>query len=277
MTQPNTYTQGYSSYTLATHLTRTASSTAAFLLPHIKTTDHILDIGCGPGTITTGFATYASSGTIVGIDISPIVVQKAQTLAAEAKIPTQGPGSVRFEEGNLLESLPYPDDTFDIIYASQVFGHFPPPDLPLRALTELRRLLKPNGILATRDAVAQHFYPSSLDLDRLWVGNSSRALAKGQPDADPTGTRMPGLLRKAGFEKVVVGTATTVYSQEEEKKWLAARGKGQLTPGDAFRKSWVDAGIAEEEIEETLKAVGRWEEMEGAWYVAVQGEMLAWK
>jgi ubiquinone/menaquinone biosynthesis C-methylase UbiE len=104
---------------------RTAESDAGFLLSYIKKTDYILDLGCGPGTITTGFARYASEGKIVGIDIPEDVVRKAKVLAAENSIPTEGPGSVVFKEGNVLAGLPYPDDTFDIVFASQVLGHFP--------------------------------------------------------------------------------------------------------------------------------------------------------
>src|SRR5581483_629651 len=132
---------------------------------------------------------------------------------------TQGPGSVIFEEGNILDGLAYPDNTFDIVYCSQLFGHLLPPDLPLRALAEMRRVLKPGGILATRDASDQHFYPRSLGLNRLWVQNLSRALHKGSPGAEPTGTIMPALIRSAGFDadggKIRVGAGTTVYSRPE--------------------------------------------------------------
>lgn len=152
--QQSNYTQGYSSSTIATHLLRTAELDAAFLLPHIKKTDHILDVGCGPGTITTGLARYASEGRTIGVDISTDVVQKARTLAAESNIATDGPGSVVFDEGDVLERLPYPDDAFDVVYCSQLFGHLTGPDRPHHALTELRRVLKPGGIVATRDGVS---------------------------------------------------------------------------------------------------------------------------
>ena len=273
--QPSNYTQGYSNYTVATHQSRTAESDAAFLLPHIKKTDHILDVGCGPGTITTGLAKYASDGTTVGVDISADVLETAMALAAKAFV------LVIFEKGNILEGLDYPDETFDIIYCSQLFGHLPPPDLPLRALTEIRRVLKPGGILATRDGIAQHFYPLSLDLDRLWGHNQARALNMGAPAADPTGTIMPALFRSAGFDadggKVRVGAAARVFSGAETRKWLAWRATGQLQQGDPFRQSWLDAGITEDEIQETLVAVGKWAETEDGWSVAVQCEMLAWK
>jgi ubiquinone/menaquinone biosynthesis C-methylase UbiE len=279
--QTSKYTFGYSQYTLATHQARTAESDAAFLRPHIKKTDRILDVGCGPGTITTGLAKYASEGTTVGIDISEDVLQKAKSLAAEANISIHGPGSVMFEKGDILEMLAYPDDTFDIIYSSQVFGHLPPPDLPLRALAEMRRVLKPGGILATRDATDSHFYPRSTDLDRLWTGNQIRALYKGEPNQDPTGTRMPALLRKAGFDaeagKVHLGVGTKIFYGSETRKWLAWRAIGQLQEGDPFHQSWLDTGITEDEIQQTLVAVKGWAATEDAWYVALQCEMLAWK
>ena len=97
------YTQGYSNHTLATRHSRTPESDAAFLLPYIKMTDHVLDVGCGPGTITTSFAKYSSKGTIVGLDISSEVLKKAKILATADQVPSQGPGSVIFEEGNVLK------------------------------------------------------------------------------------------------------------------------------------------------------------------------------
>ncbi|KAL7940936.1 S-adenosyl-L-methionine-dependent methyltransferase [Trichoderma barbatum] len=87
----------------------------------------------------------------------------------------QGPGSVVYEEGNVVDMLPYPDNAFDVVFSSQVLGHLPQPGIPLRALTEMRRVLKPGGILATRDGMGHHFYPQSLDLDRLWGEDQLRA------------------------------------------------------------------------------------------------------
>jgi len=234
-----------------------------------------------PGTITTGLAKYASEGTTVGIDISTDVLEKAKTLAAAADVPTQGPGSVVFKEANVLEGLPYPDDTFDVVYAAHLFGHLPMPDLPLRALAEMRRVLKPGGILATRDAAEQHFYPRSLDLGRLWVRNLTRGVYKGVPGAESPATSMPALLRSVGFDadggKVHIGAGTMVFSGPETRKWLAWRVTGQLKEGDPFRQSWLDAGITEDEIQETLLAVEKFAETEDAWFVALQCEMLAWK
>ncbi|EON95697.1 putative methyltransferase- family protein [Phaeoacremonium minimum UCRPA7] len=278
---PGYYARGHSDFTIATQQRRTAEKDAGFLLPHIKKTDRILDVGCGPGTITVGLAKYASEGSTIGIDISTEVLQKAKNAAADANMPNDGPGSLIFQEGNILEGLAYPDDTFDVIFSSQVLGHFPPPEMPLRALIEMRRLLKPGGVLASRDAAASHSYPKSLELDRLYNQNQFRASRKGKPEADPTGTIMPTLYRRAGFEadggKVRIGAGAWVVSGAETRKWLAWRIAGQLQPGDPFRQTWLDAGIPEEEIEQAVSAVKQWAETEDAWSVSVQCEMLAWK
>ncbi|KZF21135.1 S-adenosyl-L-methionine-dependent methyltransferase [Xylona heveae TC161] len=279
--QASNYKQGYSSQTVATQQIRTVESEAAFLLPYIKRTDCILDVGCGPGTITTGFVKYASEGRTIGIDISANVLGRANAVADDAGIPREGPGCIIFEEGNVLEGLAFSDNTFDIVFCAHTFGYMPPPDMPLKALKEMRRVLKPGGILATRDTVEQHFYPRSVDLDRLWVGNFRRAVLKGDTKADLSPPVMPALFRRAGFDtdggKVRIGTGSTVFSGADTRRWLSKRAESQLQPGDPLYRSWLEAGITEDEIHETLLASRKWAETEDAWYAALQCEMLAWK
>ncbi|KAL6245545.1 hypothetical protein RBB50_007544 [Rhinocladiella similis] len=275
------YTQGYSSQTVSTQQARTVESEAAFLLPHIKKTDQILDVGCGPGTITIGFAQYAREGRTVGIDISTNVLSRAKAIADEADVPKDGPGSVVFEEGNILEGLAYADNAFDVVFCSHTLGYMPPPDMPVKALAEMRRVLKPGGILATRDTVDQHFYPRSTDLDRLWVGNFRRAVLKGDLDADLSPPAMPALFRLAGFDadsgKIRIGTGSAAFTGAETRQWLTKRAESQLRPGDPLHQSWLDAGITEDEIQETLRASRTWAETEDAWFAALHCEMLAWK
>ncbi|KIW13801.1 hypothetical protein PV08_08993 [Exophiala spinifera] len=275
------YKQGYSNQTVATQQTRTAETEASFLLPHIKKTDYILDVGCGPGTITTGFVKYASEGRTIGVDISPSVLGRAKAVAEEARIPDDGPGSIAFEEGNILEGIPYPDNTFDVVFCAHTMGYMPPPDMPVKALTEMRRVLKPGGILATRDAVEQHFYPRSTDLDRLWVGNFRRAVLNGRSTEDLAPPAMPALFRRAGFDadggKVLVGCGSSAVSGAPARQFLAKRAQSQLQVGDPLYKSWREAGITEDEIQETLAASKRWADTEDAWYAAMSCEMLAWK
>ncbi|KAL2844521.1 S-adenosyl-L-methionine-dependent methyltransferase [Aspergillus pseudoustus] len=279
----NNYKQSYSSQTVATQQTRTAESEAAFLIPYIKKTDSILDVGCGPGTITAGLAKYASEGRTTGVDISAAVLERARAAAGNADIPNEGPGSICFEEGNILESLAYPDNTFDVVFCAHTLGYMPPPEMPLKAITEMRRVLKPDGILAVCDTVEQHFYPRSvgLDLDRLWVRNFGRAVLKGYDGVDLSPAVLPALFRQAGFDvdsdKVRIGTGSSVFTGAETRQFLAKRAESQLQPGDALYRSWREAGITDDEIQQALQASRKWAETEDAWYAALQCHMLAWK
>lgn len=182
-------------------------------------------------------------------------------------------------EGDVLEGLPYEDESFDIIWSSQFFGHLPPPDLPLQALAEIRRVLKPGGVLATRHSASQNFYPPSYNLDRLWVGNLTKAIYKGAPipPEGTTGQQMFALVQKAGFQDVKVSAGTTVWSGKEQLGKLAWRAKGQLTEGDEVYRSWREAGVSESEIKETVEKVGEWSVVEGAWFVAVHCDVLGLK
>jgi len=268
-TPTSIYTFGHSEATLVSHSSRTVDSDAGFLLPHIRPSDHLLDVGCGPGTITLGFLKYATEGKVTGIDVGDAVLDKARAAAAEAGLPPRGPGSVAFEKGDCT-NLRFANNTFDIVFASQLFTHIPPPDLLLKALSEMRRVLKPGGILATRDAADVHFYPRHLDLDRLWTRKVCKAIHQGAANGDLAGAMMPTFVRQAGFGlhdgKVTVGGGTTVYSSAEARRWWAASSEGRLRKGEAVRDSWLAAGETEAEIDETIDALRRWGALDGAWY-----------
>lgn len=282
------YKQGYSQSTLSSHASRTVHSDAVFLLPLIKPTDKILDVGCGPGTITAGFAAHAPNGSVVGIDLSESVLDNARAHVAELReagsLGNSGGGNVSFRATDILAGLPWPDDTFDVVYSSQLFPHLPPPDQALRALREMRRVLRPGGVLASRDVAEIHWYPRRLGLERTFNPRMLRGM--GVPDF--IGGRMPALLRDAGFDVdggpgegagtgVRIGAGTTVYSSPEGRKALGTGFLGRLEEGDPYRHSWTKAGISDEEIEETKEALREWVGAEDAWYIAVQSEVLAWK
>lgn len=240
---------------------------AGFLLPCIKPTDRLLDVKCGPGTATLGFTAFATEGIVTGIDEDERVLELARAAAREAGVPSQGPGSVVFERGTFT-NLPFPDQTFDVVFAFQLFAYVSVHDL-LRILGEMRRVLKSGGILATRDAADDHFYPRHLDLDRLWAGNFCRALRHNVPDAELAGPMMPTWARQIGFgvdgREFVVQGGTSVRSSAGSRQWWAANCEAQLRQG-ALRHSWLAAGITEHEINETTRALRRWAATDGAWY-----------
>jgi len=242
---PTNYTQGYSSSTTSTHASRTAQSDASFLLPylHANPASHILDIGCGPGTITTGLAALVPQGSVTGVELSDEILSQAQRTVDSAN-EGSGVKNIVLVKADVLQGLFFSENTFDVVFASQLFPHLPGKENKIKALTEMRRVLKPGGILATRDAVELHFYPKRYGLDGLWAGNMKMVLSGGSEDSEEggfPGGRMKGLYRSVGFSEVQVGAGTTVYSSESEKKWFVEGCVARLSEGDTYRESWAKA------------------------------------
>lgn len=80
---------------------RTAKDFAAYLLPHLKPDSHILDVGCGPGSITHGFSPLVPLGKVVGVDVSPGIVAQAATKYQEPNLS--------FEVGDAYELSQFAD------------------------------------------------------------------------------------------------------------------------------------------------------------------------
>ena len=93
----------------------------------------MLDVGCGPGTITADLALLVAPGEVVGIDASAEVVAQATEAAGSGL----GLSNLRFEVGDLF-ALDYPDASFDVVHLHQVLQHLGD---PVDALVALRRVL----------------------------------------------------------------------------------------------------------------------------------------
>lgn len=140
------YQQGYHRAVTASHATRTAEKEAAFILPYLTANAHVLDVGCGPGSISTGFTKYVPEGSVTGIDLTDEVLDQARELVSQQPSP---PTNITFEIGNVLEGLKYRDASFDVIFCNQVLIHLPD---PVKAFREMKRLCKPGGFVACRDS-----------------------------------------------------------------------------------------------------------------------------
>jgi ubiquinone/menaquinone biosynthesis C-methylase UbiE len=141
------YLHGYEEWTRTWMQQRTAARELAFAVPHLKPGMNVIDCGCGPGSITIGVADVVAPGQVTGVDIEPRQLEAARALALE-----RGVRNVRFEPGSVY-ALPFPDATFDAAVAHFVIEHV---NDPVRALRELRRVLKPGGFAAIKDP----FYPA---------------------------------------------------------------------------------------------------------------------
>lgn len=124
---------------------------------------HVVDIGCGAGIDSLIAAQMTGpSGSVVGVDMTPAMLEKARAGAA-----TAGMMNVEFREG-LAESLPVPDDWADVVISNGVLNLMPD---KLTALGEMARVLKPGGRLQLGDIVVERPVPEDAkrDID-LWTG-----------------------------------------------------------------------------------------------------------
>lgn len=137
------YTHGFHESVLRSHRWRTAANSAAYLLGVLKPHMRILDVGCGPGTITADLAGLVPEGEVIGLDTGPEILEQARR-EAEGR----GLGNVSFTTGD-VHALDYPDASFCVVHAHQVLQHVGD---PVGALREMRRVTKPGGIVAVRDS-----------------------------------------------------------------------------------------------------------------------------
>lgn len=192
------YTSGYTQNASDFMARRSAQSHAAFLLPHLRDSSRLLDCGCGPGSVTCDFARIVPSGHVVGIDREASQIERARIHAASL-----GLTNATFEIGSIYE-LPFPDASFDVVFAHAVFEHL---SAPYAALAEVRRVLVPGGLVALRSPDWGGFIVAP---DTPGVQSAIHryiAIQTANGGDVHAGRKFPGLLRSAGFASLAF-TAT---------------------------------------------------------------------
>jgi len=110
----------------------------------IKAGDQVLDVGCGTGDLSVLAQERAgSTGQVAGIDPSPEMINVARGKAKRQH------SAVDFRLG-LIEQLPFPASSFDVVLSSFMLHHLPD-DLKRQGLCEIRRVMKPGGRLVIID------------------------------------------------------------------------------------------------------------------------------
>jgi demethylmenaquinone methyltransferase/2-methoxy-6-polyprenyl-1,4-benzoquinol methylase len=114
----------------------------ALRLANVQEGQRVLDVACGTGRGTVGLAQAVSvAGSVDALDLSEAMLDQARAKIAKLGLSAR----VHFKQGNAKE-LPYPDETFDLVYNGYMFDLIPL-DGFLPILNEMRRVLKSGGKL----------------------------------------------------------------------------------------------------------------------------------
>jgi ubiquinone/menaquinone biosynthesis C-methylase UbiE len=259
------YTHGHHESVLRSHTWRTAENSAAYLLPELRPGQALLDVGCGPGTITVGLARRVAPGRCVGIDRAGEVLAQAQVHAAAQNVPLE----LRTAD---LYALPFADGSFDVVHAHQVLQHLTD---PVRALRELRRVLRPAGVLAARDSDYSCFSWAPLDprLER-WQALYRAVCRRNQAEPD-AGRFLKGWALSAGFERVKATSSTWTYADPESCAWWGELWADRCELSDFGRQAIAYGLASREELAQIAAAFRTWSVAPDAFFVLLHGEVLA--
>lgn len=228
-------------------MSRSAQVYADFLLPHLTPDTHLVDVGCGSGELTLELA--PSVRQITGIDVDEGEVDEARRKAGLLGIV-----NADFRLGDAY-ALDLPGDQADAVFGHSVLEAL---DRPAEALTEMKRVLRPGGVVAVASveygslilagpdaALVRRFYEIR---EQLWKIEG----------ADPfLGRGLRGLLLGAGFVDVAASTTYISYGTTEavrdfgrgraedcEDDWYVASAQRHelATPDDlaAMRQAWLE-------------------------------------
>ena len=155
------YTMGYSPEFLQLLERRNAAAAAAHLLPRLEHGMRLLDVGCGPGTISVGLAEAVAPGEMHGIDMEDTQIEMARTAARAG-----GHENAFFRTGDAT-ALPFDDASFDVVHCHALLNHAPGTQA---VLAEAMRVLKPGGLISSRELVGgSSFLEPEHDLGGAWV------------------------------------------------------------------------------------------------------------
>jgi SAM-dependent methyltransferase len=227
----------------------------------------VLDCGCGPGGVTLGLTEAVAPGDVVGVDIEPSQVQAASALARERHVE-----NVRFEVGSIYK-LPFPDSSFDAAYAQSVLLHLRE---PLAALKEMRRVLKPDGVVGIVDADGGSvvFAPPAPAIDKLWsLINRGIQLHGGDPYY---ARNLRPLLYEAGFVRVeggasVLSFGSGVAAGRSTAEALRARFQGP-TETTVIEQGWA----TRQEVDAIYNDLDKWAQQPNTFTAVLLCSGLGW-
>ena len=259
-----TYTHGHAESVLRAHRWRNVGNSASYLLADLIPGRSLLDVGCGPGSLTADLAERLAPGRVVGIDSAEEALAEASELAARS-----GSSNLEFRHADVYE-LPYDDSSFDLVHAHQLLQHLEHPE---RALAEMARVCRAGGVVAARDGDYAGFtwYPADPLLDRwLEIYEAVARANGGEPDA---GRRLKSWAERAGLENLTCSASVWCFSRDEDRRWWAGLWAERITATRLAERA-LELSLAERaELDSIAAAWQRWSTARDGWFTVLHGEI----
>ncbi len=260
------YTHGHHESVLRSHRWRTAENSAGYLLPHLRPGMSLLDVGCGPGTITADLAQRVAPGRVTAVEVT----EDALALG-RAEVERRGVRNVDFVVAD-VHALEFADGGFDVVHAHQVLQHVGD---PVRALREMRRVCAPGGLVAARDSdyAAFAWYPRIPELDEWMALYQQLARANGgEPDA---GRELLSWARRAGFGDVTASASTWCFATPADRDWWGGMWADRILRSAMADQARRSHAATEDDLRRISAAWHSWAAADDGWLAVVHGEILA--
>jgi ubiquinone/menaquinone biosynthesis C-methylase UbiE len=259
------YTHGHHESVLRSHTSRTAENSAGYLLDRLRPGVDVLDVGCGPGTITADFATRVAPGRVIAIDNAPEILDVARDTARE-----RGVENATFAVGDVYQ-LDLPDGSFDVVHAHQLLQHLTD---PVSALREMRRVCKPGGVVAARDSdyAAMTWHPPSAALDR-WLELYHDITRANGAEAD-AGRHLLEWAHGAGFTEVRASASAWCFATPAERDWWGGLWADRITSSRFAEQAVARRLSGREELAQLAEGFRTWARDDNAWFAVLHGEIL---
>ena len=260
------YTHGHHESVLRSHAWRTAENSAGYLLDSLQPGQELLDVGCGPGTITLDLAERVAPGRVVGIDSQGDVIVRADELRK-----SRGQSNATFSVGDAY-ALQFDDARFDVVHAHQVLQHL---TRPMDALREMYRVVRPGGVLAVRDSdyAAFAWAPTDPRLER-WMQLYHQVTRRNGAEAD-AGRHLLGWVQSAGFVDATASSSTWTFADAAGRAWWGGLWADRVRMS-SFADQALEYGLSDRvELESLADAFRQWAEKPDGFFAVLHGEVLA--
>jgi ubiquinone/menaquinone biosynthesis C-methylase UbiE len=240
------YTPGHSQNAVDFMSKRSLQSHGQFFARYLESGLSVLDCGCGPGTVTLDIAEAVAPGRVVGLDIA-----SSQTERADANARERGITNVEFRQSGCY-ALPFPDETFDRVFGHALMEHLAEPQ---RALTEMRRVLVPGGIIGVCSPDWRGWLVAPMSPDLANAIQAYAAMQSRNGGDLEAGAKLGTYLVTAGFTDIQMTARYECYPSLEfignylalqleragEDRSASTLRAWSRSEGGMFAQSWVSA------------------------------------